>query len=387
MGGKGKSKAPAPDPAIARAAERQNELSQEWMDFSKKTYAEQSKRQEYVDELTKQVTNQQMLMQDSAYQWAQEDRGRYKSIFQPMEDQYAKDAQNWDSAGRQDKMSAEAKADVLNNAAQQREASQRNMTAMGVDPTSGRFAGVNRSGEAATALAAAGAENTARNQVRAQGAAMRADAINMGKGLPSQAAGSAGLGLTMGNSALSGNMGAASMAAGNTGLMTAGFGGAMSGYANQASILNQQYQGQLAAWQTKNQSSSNNFGAMMGGAGSMAGMGMSMMQSSEEYKQNKTPVRGALKAINNLRVEQWDYKDGRGDGGRHIGAYAEDFQRETGRGDGKSIPVIDAIGVNMKATQELSEQVEQVAAAVQKLGSRGISRPEPAKKKAQANGK
>lgn len=382
MGKSSKSKAPAPDPNIGIAASQQAKIAGEWLDFSKSAYADMSKRQEGIDALTKQVTDQQLNTQNQANSWAAEDRSRYKSIFQPMEDQYVQDAKDWDSADRQNKLGAEAKADVLGNAAQQRAASQRNMTAMGVDPSSGRFAGVNRSGEQSTALAAAGAQNTARNQVRQQGAAMRADALNMGKGLPSQAAASAGLGLTAGNSALSGNMGAAQMAGSNTNIMNSGFGGASSGYGNQANILNQQYQGQLSAWATQQQAGASNTGAMMGGLGSMAGMGMSMM-SSEEVKENKTPVRGALKAINNLRVEQWDYKDGAGDGGRHIGAYAEDFQRETGRGDGKSIPIVDAIGVNMKATQELSEQVEQVAAAVQKLG-RGISRPQP--KKAQANG-
>lgn len=383
MGGKGsKSKAPAPDPNIGIAASQQAKIAGEWLDFSKEAYADMSRRQDGIDALTKQVTEQQLNTQNQANSWAAEDRGRYKSIFQPMEDQYVQDAKDWDSVGRQEKLGAEAKADVLNNAAQQRAASQRNMSAMGVDPTSGRYEGVNRSGEQATALAAAGAQNSSRNQVRQQGAAMRADALNMGKGLPSQAAASAGLGLSAGNSALAGNMGAAQLAGGNTSIMNSGFGGAQSGYAGQANTLNQQYQGQLSAWATQQQAGSANTGAMMGGLGSMAGMGMSMM-SSEEVKENKTPVRGALKAINNLRVEQWDYKEGAGDGGRHIGAYAEDFQRETGRGDGKSIPIVDAIGVNMKATQELSEQVEQVAAAVQKLG-KGINRPQP--KKAQANG-
>lgn len=371
MGGGKKSKAPAPDPAVGEAAKMQAQISSEWLDFSKEAYAAANERQVGIDALTKQVTDQQLATQDRANQWAQEDRDRYKSVFQPMEDQYIQDANNWDSAERQQQMAAEARSDVLANAAQQRSSTNRSLAAMGVNPNSGRFAGVNRTADMQTGLAAAGAQNTARNQVRSQGMAMRADAVNMGKGLPSQAASSAGLGLSAGNSALGGNIGSANLANSSTGIMNSGYSGAASGYANQANILNQQYGNQLSAWATQQQASAGNTGAMMGGIGSIAGMGM-MMMSSEEVKENKTPVRGALKAINNLRVEQWDYKPGQGDGGRHVGAYAEDFQRETGHGDGKSIPVIDAIGVTMKATQELSQQVEQLAGAVQKMG-RGLS--------------
>lgn len=371
MGGGKKTKAPAADPAIGEAAKMQAQISSEWLDFAKSAYADSAERQVGIDALTNRVTEQQLATQDRANQWAQEDRDRYKSVFQPMEDQYVQDANNWDSVERQDKMAAEAKADVMSSAAQQRQASQRSLAAMGVNPNSGRFAGVDRAGEQQTGLAAAGAQNTARNNVRTQGMAMRADALNMGKGLPSQAASSAGLGLSAGNSALGANINAANLANSSTGIMSNGFAGAQSGYGSQANILNQQYNNQLNAWASQQQASASGTSAMMGGIGSIAGMGM-MMMSSEEVKENKTPVRGALKAINNLRVEQWDYKPGQGDGGRHVGAYAEDFQRETGRGDGKSIPVIDAIGVNMKATQELSQQVDQLAGVIQKLG-RGLS--------------
>lgn len=371
MGGK-KSKAPAPDPQIGEAAKMQAQISKEWLDFAREAYGVANDRQVDIDALTKKVTEQQLATQDQANSWAREDRNRYKSVFQPMEDQYVQDAQNWDSAERQDKMASEAKADVLTNASQQRQASQRNMAAMGVNPASGRFAGVDRAGEMQTGLAAAGAQNNARNAVRNQGMAMKADAINMGKGLPSQAAGSAGLGLTAGSSALNSNLAANASWGSNNAIMTNGFGGAANGYANQANILNQQYQGQLSAWATQQQASSSNFGGLMGGIGSMAGM---FMSSSKDVKEDKVPVEGALDAIKGMPVEEWSYKEGEGDGGRHIGAYAEDFQRETGKGDGKSIPIIDAIGVNMKATQELDQKVEKLADAVSTLAGKGITPP------------
>jgi hypothetical protein len=373
MGGK-KSKAPAPDPQIGEAAKMQAAIAAEWLDFSKEQFAIGNERQKGIDALTQRVTEQQLATQDRANQWAQEDRDRYKTVFQPLEDKYVQDANNWDSQDRQAQVAAEASADVLNSASQQRAASKRSMAAMGVNPNSGRFAGIDRASELQTGLAAAGARNTARNQVRQQGMAMRADALNIGKGLPAQAAAGAGLGLTAGSSALNGNLAANASWGQNNSIMGQGFQGAAAGYGQQANILNQQYQGQLSAWSTQQQANAAGTAGLWGGLGTAAGLGM-MAFSSKELKEDKTPVEGALDAVNSMPVEEWTYKQGVADEGRHIGPYAEDFQAATGKGDGKTINLMDAVGVNMKATQELSQKVDQVADAVSQLAGAGIRKP------------
>lgn len=367
-GGKGGgSKAPAPDPNIGKAALMQAELGKDWLSFAEKQFEIGNTRQKGIDNLENQLRQQQLATSKQANTWATEDRARYKSVFQPMEDQYIADAKGWDSKARQDKMAAEARADVLGAANMQRQASNRQMAAMGVNPASGRFAGINRAGDTATALNAAGAQNASRNTVRQQGMAMRADALNMGKGLPSQAAGAAGLGLSAGNSAMGNALNANNSWRSNVGIMGQGFGGAMQGYAGQANTLNNLYGNQLQAWQAENQQSSANSSGLMSGIGSIAGMAMSYF-SSEELKTDKQPVDGALDAVNSMPVEEWSYKEGVEDGGRHIGPYAEDFHKATGKGDGKSIPVQDAIGVTMKSVQELDAKVEKLAKGVQVLG-------------------
>lgn len=355
--GKKAAKAPAPDPNIGVAAKMQAEISGDWLDFSEKQFAIGNERQVGIDAMTKEVTDQQLATAKQNADWATEDRGRYKSIFQPMEDQYAEDAKNWDSAERQDKLASEAKADVQTSTAAQRQTSNRQAAAMGVSPTSGRFAGVDRASDVQTSLATAGAQNAARNTSRSQGMAMRADAVNMGKGLPSQAAGAAGLGLSAGNSAMGGKMAANSAWGQNNQIMAQGYSGAQQGYASQAGILNQQYGNQLNAWNAQQNADANATSGLWSGIGTAAGMGM-MAFSSKDYKENKKPVEGALDAVDNMPVEEWDYKEGIADGGKHIGPYAEDFQRETGKGNGKMIPVMDAVGVTMKAVQELSAKVD-----------------------------
>lgn len=271
---KGGGSAPSPDPAIGQAALKEAQLGEDWLNFSREQFGVANERQTEQDKIANEVTQNQLAASKQAQQWATEDRNRYNDTFKPLEDQFIDKAQNWDSAERQGKLAAEAKADVLNNASQQRQSAERNMASMGVNPTSGRFAGVERSGENSTALAAAGAENTSRNQVRNQALSLQADAVNMGKGLAVNPASSLGLSTSAGSAAMQTTSGNNAQVAGLNSIMGQGYQGAMSGYGNQASILNQQYGNQLNAWQAQQQASSNSTGALAGGIGSMAGMGM-----------------------------------------------------------------------------------------------------------------
>lgn len=375
MGGKGGGggSAPSPDPNIGKAAMKNAQLGQDWLNFSKQQMTVSNARQAKIDNLSNRVTEQQLATQVQANNWAKEDRSRYTSVFRPVEDKYIADAKNWDSAGRQGMVAAEASADVMGAADRQRQTNNRQMSAMGVNPNSGRFAGVSRAGETATALGAAGAQNQARNTVRQQGMAMRADVANMGKGLPSQAASSSSLGLSAGNSAMGNALSANTSWQNSNNIMNSGFGGAMQGNSSSASILNQQYGNQLGAWGSENSASAANSAGMWGGIGSMAGMAM-MAYSSKELKENKKPVRGALEAVKSMPVESWDYKEGVADGGSHIGPYAEDFQKATGLGDGTKINMVDAMGVSMKATQELDQKVEKLARGIEVM-SRKINQP------------
>ena len=360
--GGGGGSAPDPDPRIGEAALKNAELGRQWLDFAKVESADAKERQKVLDSLTTRIGEQQLATQDRANEWSQEDRARWENVFKPLEDRVVETAETWDSDERQAQVAAEAKADVLGNASRQREATQRNMASMGIDPRSGRYAGVDRAAEQQTALAAAGAQNNARKQVRNQGVAMRADAANMGRGLPSQAAAVASLGLTAGNSALAGQQGANSMAMQGSQIMNQGFGGAMQGNTSMMNGLNTQYNSQLQAWSANRQAAAQESAGFWGGVGSMAGTAAGLyMMSSKDAKTNKRPVEGsALAAISGLPVEAWDYKPGMGDGGSHIGPYAEDFQAATGQGDGKTIPVQDMLGLHTKAIQELGAMLENI---------------------------
>lgn len=268
-------------------------------------------------------------------QWAQDDRDRYTSVFQPLQDQYIADAQNWDSPERLGQRASEALADVRLQSRVADASRLRAAMAQGVNPASGAYQAATAKAGIDSALAGVGAANTARTQVRNEAESKMANAINMGSGLAVNPATSMGL---------------------SNGAMTSGASGALSGYSTQGSLLNTQYQQQLASQQASN----SGLASLASGIGSMAGL----MLSSREFKTDKTPIAEgtALGAIRRLPVESWRYTDAVAgpDAPTMIGTYAEDFQKETGSGDGKTIPIQSAIGLSMGAIKDLDKKVDRL---------------------------
>lgn len=65
-------------------------------------------------------------------------------------------------------------------------------------------------------------------------------------------------------------------------------------------------------------------------------------------KKNGSPVDGEkiLESVRGLHVERWNYKREIDPSTEpHIGPYAEEFKEQFGVGDGKTINMIDALGV------------------------------------------
>ena len=272
FGGKGGGSAPAPDPAIGAAARENVELGRDWLAFAKEQFAVGNERQNATDELNTKVINQQLQSQDEANTWAREDRTRTKDVFQPVENQFVKTAQEYDSPEKQAAAAAQAKADVAANAGVQQQANQRQMASMGINPNSGRFAGISRAQDTNTALAAAGAQNNARQMVRDKGLALKADAINMGKGLASSTAAAYGIGTNLGNSAVANNASGNANFYQNNGLMTSGFGGAVGANTSAGNMLNNLYGNQLQAWSEQNRNSNAGAAGLLGAVGQGVGM-------------------------------------------------------------------------------------------------------------------
>jgi len=286
-------------------------------------------------------------------EWAAEDRSRYKSVFEPLQDQYISEALQGPDYDGVEGAITRAGADARRQFSMAQGQEERRLAAAGVNPASGRSREATRRSELTEALGVAGARNTTRLTERARAEAeadtKMANAINLGSGL----AVNPGTSLGMANSAAS-----------------SGFSGAMQGYGQAGQILGNQHSAQMRAYNADQAASSE----LWGGVGSLAGLGISML-SSKDYKEDKRPARGVLDTLKKMPVEEWKYKDGIADGGEHVGPYAEDFHAATGQGDGKSIPLQDAIGVTMGAVQELAEKVEALeGGAKPKKKGRGVMR-------------
>lgn len=312
----GKPKAPKADPRIGEAAMLSAQTGQDYLAFMKDQSA---------------ISNG----------WAAEDRNRYKTVFEPLQDAYIADAKTWASPERMEARVGAVQGTTQDQIALARGQRERAAASMGVRPDSGRFGAVDRTAALQGGLAVAGAGNLERRNVRGEADARMANAINLGSG------GQVNPGTSLGLS---------NAAAG------AGFSGAMQGYGQQGQLLNTQYQQQMQSYQAQSAAA----GSLWGGIGSIVGLAFG---SDEAIKKGKRrPRKSLLKAVDKMRVEEWTYKPGEGDEGTHVGTYAQDFQKQTGMGDGKTINVIDAIGTTMGALKELSAKVDKMAQTPKRRG-------------------
>ena len=170
---------------------------------------------------------------------------------------------------------SEAKADVVANYGQQKEMAARQMASMGVNPASGKFAGVTRAQDTNAALAAAGAQNNARQMVRQQGIALRADQANYGRGGSSVAAQQAGIGLNSGNSAVANNASANGNFYQNAGIMSQGFQGNIGANTSAGNMLNTLYGNQVQAWSAEQQANATSAAGIGSMIGTIGGAGIS----------------------------------------------------------------------------------------------------------------
>lgn len=308
----------APDPpnysAVAAASERSaeyaREIAQEQLAWAREQWADQKDMIGRIQDVQLPIMEAQigmaqqgmnayldMLDMQQEIAWenqrnAMQDRDRYERIFQPIEEDLVTEFMSYDTEGRRALEAGRAQADVARAQEAQRQQQEMRLADLGVDPS--QIAAQGLDAEIRTQMAAdqAAAGNQARQNVENVGRALRAEAINIGRGQPSNVAASYGTALAAGQGAQAAGQGAQSQL-GNTmsGLMDSssawqGAGGMLGnaagwqGLSNQAvgqwgNTLNMGYQNQLAGWQA--QQASNPWNTIAGIAG--AGLGMYKMFS------------------------------------------------------------------------------------------------------------
>ena len=202
---------------------------------------------------------------------------RYKDVFQPAQDRYLQDAENYNTEGRRDQNVGQAQTAVAQNFDAARQAATRQLEGFGVNPGSTRYAALDAGTRVAEAAAKAAAGTQAARDTEATGLALRANAINMGNGLPGQSVATSGAASGAGTGAIGGSNQTLSTGSGAMTAPSAYTGQGISAIGGWGNTINQGYQNQVDAFKANN-SASSGWGSVLGAA---AGIGAKMYGFAE----------------------------------------------------------------------------------------------------------
>lgn len=351
----------APDTSGINEAARANaEIAKEALNFYKGIYASdilpaQKKQQELADRLVGDYLD----TSDQQKRFAEDQKGYYERTFKPVEERTVRDAMDYDSDANVRRASGEAAANVNQQFSNQRAQNARLAGRYGLSSTA--FSGPAGMSERAAALASAGAATGAASQMRDKGIALRSGVANFGRNMPNTASNYFS-GANSSNSAAFGTGQQSMQNIGqNAAVMGQGFSTFMQGNNSAGGLY-----GQVASLQNQANANDNAWMGMAGAAlGGWAGGGFKMPTSDVNAKKDISRLSDdeALSAVKSTPVSRWTYKEGRGDGGSHVGPMAQDVQKNMGNDaapDGTKIDLITLNGVNMAATSALARKVERL---------------------------
>lgn len=251
-------------------------------------------------ELLGKVLTSQEGVQNEQLANARKDRKRFEELYQPLEDDLVKEFNEYDSPERQDLERGRAVADVNTQFDAARRNSLQRLEGFGVDPSQTRNAALDLDVRVQQAAVTAGASNNATRNVEDRGRALRAEALNIGRGYPSNVAGSYGQVLNAGNSQVNNANNTAGTTAGLFNSANGALNTSIGGFQGTAGIQSQGFQNRLAGQQEDNS-------ALIGGIGAAAGIAALFLADGG-------PVPGKRKQALPFESEPGKIDYGKGDG-------------------------------------------------------------------------
>ena len=186
----GKNNVEAPDyaplaEASAEAARIQAGLGREQLAFAKDQY-------ERTAPMLENIANQQMQAQKEQMDQARDYYQYRKDVYRPLEKSIVQDAQDFNTEAYREQLASQAAADAGRAFGISQQQNQRAMASMGVNPNSGRFAGMQNASGLQQAAARAATMTGTRQQAQQLGYARQLDAAGLGRGLAGASLGAYG---------------------------------------------------------------------------------------------------------------------------------------------------------------------------------------------------
>ena len=312
MGSKG---APPPDyrplaEASAEAARIQGGLGRDQLDFAKEQYARSAP-------IMEGIAQQQMAAQSEQMAQARDYYNYQKDTYRPLEQSLVADANNFNTEAYRQEMAGKAAADAGRAFGISQQQNQRAMSSMGVNPNSGRFAGMQQATGLQQAAVSANAQTNARSQAQQMGYARKLDAAGLGRGLAGASA-----------AAYGGASGAGSMAGQNAqsagqnymGNMAIGAGTIGAGQQMQLGGLSNIRNNQTSAYV-------NTSGSVLGDIGGVLGGAASVYTAFSDRRIKENIVEVAVDQRTALPLYEFNYKEEFGDPTiRYVGVMADEVE-------------------------------------------------------------
>ena len=190
---------PAPDyqplaDASRAAMESQTQLGRDQLAFAREQYDRSAP-------ILEGIANQQIAAQGEQMAQARDYYNYQRDTYRPLERGLVADAQRFNTEAYQNQLAGQAAADAGRAFGISQQQNQRAMAAMGANPNSGRFAGMQNATGLQQAAMRANAMTGARNQAQQMGYARKLDAAGLGRGLAGASAAAYGGASTAGSMA------------------------------------------------------------------------------------------------------------------------------------------------------------------------------------------
>jgi hypothetical protein len=258
--------------ASAEAARIQTGLGREQLDFARQQYDRSAP-------ILEGIARQQMSAQNEQMTQARDYYNYQKDTYRPLERSIVQDAEQFNTEAYRNDLASQAAADAGQAFGISQQQNQRAMSSMGVNPNSGRFAGMQKASELQQSAARANVMTGTRSQAQQMGYARKLDAAGLGRGLAGASA-----------AAYGGASAAGSMAGGNAQSAGQNYMGNMSiGAGTMGAGQQMQLQGLGNVLNNQTQTYINTSGSFMGDLGGILGGAASLytaFPSDRKIKEN-----------------------------------------------------------------------------------------------------